>query len=449
MPTSRQGGSRRLQELTSRRIGSGPHLPPGRAHLRAARERFRASTPPDAPFPRKLASFLGFQIWGWLVSYIKFRFGCRHAFPTYSSQEEAGIYPLSPSPDEADSAVGPIRVSIAGDWATGTQQSQKIAQFMEDLRPHYTIHLGDVYFVGDCTEVKTNCLGEPPPGVEVRGVRWPCGSAGQFALNGNHEMYANGNGYFDVFLPRLGLRSSPGGPFGGQKAGYFCLRNRFWDIIALDTGYNSVGLPFLELLPWFAPDCKLRDPQVQWLRDTVKPGQSGRGIVLLTHHQNYSAFEGIITAPARQLAEFIDRPVIWLWGHEHRFAVYGKAKTPQGIESFGRCIGHGGMPVEIGARVKHAEYPLVLYDDRRYRLLDGVAAGFNGFANLTFHGNKLEIEYRDINNRVILRERWRNHEGILRGESIEQLVNSPDIHTPRKLTVAIGRDRAGAAYGAL
>ena len=57
------------------------------------------------------------------------------------------------------------------------------------------------------------------------------GSEGAFALNGNHEMYALGYGYFDHILPKLGVRGSP----RGQRASYFCLENDHWRIIALDT----------------------------------------------------------------------------------------------------------------------------------------------------------------------------------------------------------------------
>ena len=72
-----------------------------------------------------------------------------------------------------------------------------------------------------------------------------------------------------------------------------------------------------------------------------------------------------------------DREVIWLWGHEHRLAVYGKFQSKNGIKAFGRCIGHGGMPVELG-KIKSSvmnllmtpgadkvkDYKLVFFDRR-------------------------------------------------------------------------------------
>jgi hypothetical protein len=59
-------------------------------------------------------------------------------------------------------------------------------------------------------------------------------------------MYARGEGYFNDFLPKLGMRPGLGRPLAGQETSYFCLQNKFWRILGLDTGYNSVGIPVLE-----------------------------------------------------------------------------------------------------------------------------------------------------------------------------------------------------------
>jgi len=125
--------------------------------------------------------------------------------------------------------------------------------------PHYTIHLGDVYYVGVKDEVEENCLGQPDANHSFTPCLWPWGSVGSFALNGNHEMYALGEAYFEVFLPTLGLRPAPGVKPGGQKASFFCLENKFWRVIGLDTGYNSIGVPILEYI--LSPSCKLRNEE--------------------------------------------------------------------------------------------------------------------------------------------------------------------------------------------
>ena len=191
------------------------------------------------------------------------------------------------------------RIALAGDWGTGTDEAFHVASHMRAFRPHYTIHLGDVYYVGDPAEVGANFLGVPNPRLPYKPCKWPIGSEGAFALNGNHEMLARGFGYFDHILPRLGLRGSP----NGQRASFFCLQNEHWRILALDTGYNSVGAPIIE--HFFEPDCTLPDELIDWLRTVVRPQPDDpRGIVILTHHQYVSRFDHCYPKPAQQLAEF-------------------------------------------------------------------------------------------------------------------------------------------------
>ena len=63
---------------------------------------------------------------------------------------------------------------------------------LADLKPDHTIHLGDIYYAGAENEVRNKFL-----------ALWPAGtspSAPSFALNGNHEMYSGGVGYFQIAL---------------------------------------------------------------------------------------------------------------------------------------------------------------------------------------------------------------------------------------------------------
>ncbi len=348
----------------------------------------------------------------WLWHYLKTRIGGRYPFADYdATPTDRGIYPLPGDP---------VRMAVVGDWGTGTREAYEVATAMAHAEPHFTIHLGDVYYVGTKKEMYDNMLGGR--------VTWPVGTRGSFALNGNHEMYGRGKAYFQHLLPTLGVGGA------GQRASFFCLRNDYWLLLGLDTGYYSVGLPVLERI--FTPSCKLHDKLVKWLREDVKlQDDRTRGVILFSHHQYHSQFEAILDTAARQLSQFVHRPVLWLWGHEHRLAIYRKHATQRGkLEAYGRCIGHGGLPIEDidqkpKADAKH-QVGLVLYD-RRTRAEIGprrTKVGWNGFALLEFQGRSLTVEHRDARNRLLVRERWEvGAEGTLRGVAIEKGTDDPDL----------------------
>ena len=303
-----------------------------------------------------------------------------------------------------------------------------MANSMSKFNPHFTSHIGDVYYVGDPPSVNENCLGIKNPNNNYDPVTWPIGSKGGFALNGNHEMYANGIGYFDVFLPRLGLRDQSG-TMSGQQTSFFCLQNQYWRIIAIDTGYNSIGVPIISNIPiindipGIGGNCKLMDDLIDWLTNVVKPDQDQRGVIIISHHQNYSAFQGQYKKPAQQMWDAgIRRPVIWFWGHEHRLAGYDLNGTCD-LKSFGRCIGHGGMPVDRGDPA-HEPAP-VFYDNR----VSNNTYGVNGFVNLTFTGSNLSAEYDDLDGTKVLREEWVvDGSGAPKLVSRHKLTNDPDFH---------------------
>jgi len=242
-------------------------------------------------------------------------------------------------------------------------------------------------------------------------------------------MYANGVGYFDVFLPDLGLRGSDG-KFSGQETSFFCLQNEFWRLIAIDTGYNSIGVPILSQIPGISSipfvggDCRLRPELIAWLKEVVQPSNDDhRGLIIMSHHQNYSGFETNYRTPATQLWDAgINRPVIWFWGHEHRLAGYDLYGTSK-LKSHGRCVGHGGMPVEVDAP-KHEPAPL-FYDLRTSRDQYGV----NGFVNLTFDGPNLCVDYKDLDDTTILWARWVvEGGGMIRILSGEKMINDDKFH---------------------
>lgn len=353
----------------------------------------------------KLSAFFSMRAFTWVMQYLSHRFGPRHDFLDYTkSGADNGIYPL-----QGDG--GTIRIAVAGDWGTGTDEAAKVAQRIEEFTPHYSIHLGDVYYVGGPAEVNENFLGIRNPDNDYDPLLWPKGSQGTFSLNGNHEMYARGMAYFDAMLPTLGR--VVGGRPQGQRTSFFCLENEHWRFIAVDTGYNSIGLPILEEI--FSPDCALPPALIDWLRSVVRPTQQDqRGIVILSHHQYFSAFDEQYPKPALQLKEFFSRPVLWFWGHEHRMTIYKEFGLSGNITCFGRCIGNGGMPVDLPpANPKHPECPVEFVDTRVYLSDENVKVGYNGFTRLTLQGNLLSAEYVDLNGTVLFSETWQAAQGTV------------------------------------
>jgi hypothetical protein len=388
------------------------------SHLQGAAE---AAAPPNYP-PESM--FAPSALWGFLRSYLAYVFHKKHDFPPVSASPKQAMYDLV---DEKNGSQD-VRVSIAGDWGTGTNEAESVAERIKEFDPHFTIHMGDIYYVGDPQSVNENCLGIKNPNNNYDPVRWPAGSKGSFALNGNHEMYANGIGYFDVLLPKLGLRDTTGTMLG-QQTSFFCLQNQHWRIIAIDTGYNSVGVPLLSHiplindLPGIGGNCRLSDELIAWITAVVKPEQDQRGLIILSHHQNYSAFQNQYERPAQQLWDAgIRRPLLWFWGHEHRLAGYDLYGTCE-LKSFGRCVGHGGMPVDTGEPCKDPRP--TFYDNRRAKNGYGV----NGHVNLLFSGPTLKSVYVDMTGQRLLREEWSvDSEGGVRLMSKEKLIRDADFH---------------------
>jgi len=123
--------------------------------------------------------------------------------------------------------------------------------------------------------------------------------------------------------------------------------------------------------------------------------------LLLTHHQPMSSFQTAFTKPAEQLARlgFLNgQEFVWLSGHEHRLTVYDKQTVANSLKAYPRCIGHGGMPVEVTA-LSQPDSRILYYDPRQHPIDERdpkTMVGYNGHVVLLFEDNKLTIEYHDI-----------------------------------------------------
>jgi hypothetical protein len=273
------------------------------------------------------------------------------------------------------------RVFLVGDWATGLPQARNVAsaiarqlaQTPAELECH-VIHLGDTYYSGLEDEYRDRFLPLWPVTNGARARSW--------SLNGNHDMYAGGHGYFKTLLGERRFAAQVG-------SSYFCLGNEHWQLIGLDSAYKE-------------PDCPdLEAPQVPWLEQLLDVGNRP-ATILLTHHQPFSAWEAIHTPLAGTVCGAIgDRRVeAWFWGHEHRCAVYDP-----GIDygeyhdhaAYTAIVGHGGVPNLLAGPEVH---PLDAVDANclRWQNTDSYTVAedtwtYGGFAVIDFRADAATIQY--------------------------------------------------------
>ncbi|CAF3781017.1 unnamed protein product [Rotaria sordida] len=356
----------------------------------------------------------------YLTEYLQSHFGERHQFTTYPIQQqqqktisdekqwnewETGLYRMRGDHD------GTVNIAVVADWGAGTMESALVASAMMnglDLTfqqqkvtpnlPHYSIHLGDIYYVGLPTEIEHCCLGIKPHWAD-RGVRWPIGQNGSFTIPGNHELYSRGFGYWDYFLPKVGLFNPEDltCPIQSQKTSYWVLENDQWRIIGLDTGYDSYSLLTID-----NHSIKLPPELIDWLKTVVglNPQMTDkRGLLFFSHHQVISAWnEEPNTDFPDQIASLLPegKTVLYLWGHEHRLSFYEKQTIEPVMNSgkkltfYGRCIGNSGFPtLATELPIKARETKLLFYDDRLFNVEGNhawtdMALGFNGFVTMKF-----------------------------------------------------------------
>ncbi len=349
-------------------------------------------------------------------------------YPVYSdSFKNNGIFKIHKPGNSA------ISIALLSDWASDTAESQLIAA--QAGIQDYSIHLGDTYYVGNEKEIAENFNTD-------KGGTWPYGKYGSFAMIGNHEMYSSGQSYFTQLLPRMGIyKDGKKKVVQTQLASFFCLENEYWRIIGLDTGYDSLTGLF-GLTP--NRELDLTPEQKSWLENTIKLNDDNRGIIFLSHHQCFSAFEIEFPNPAETIASLISptRNILWFWGHEHMLSVYGPNKLQNGSTVFARCIGNSGMPVELKNENGSIKAPksndpanpqnrnLILYDQRQREVIKGdIPLGHNGYVLLDLEDDKLSINYFDDNNggdkgRKILQENWTIDlsNGNLTGDTITDLT---------------------------
>ena len=229
---------------------------------------------------------------------------------------------FNPNPAPPLAISNKARVVMVGDWGSGLPRARKIGAAMREVlqeggaagREQHVVHLGDVYYSGWDREYQKHFLPHWPvnPGEEDRITSW--------SLNANHDMYSGGHGYFDRLLvdARFARQS---------QSSFFSLENDYWQVLGLDTGYVEHDLD---------------GDQAQWVKHRADAAP-GKSLMLLSHHQMFSAYESGGPKIEDKLRPVLDagRVRAWFWGHEHRCACY----EPQRKVEYARLIGHGGIPV--------------------------------------------------------------------------------------------------------
>jgi hypothetical protein len=269
-----------------------------------------------------------------------------------------------------------VRVVIVGDWATGLPRAQNVANEMRKvldagIAANYqqlVVHLGDTYYSGWQPEYEKRLLKYWPVRQEE------AGKIASFTLNGNHDMYSGGHSYYSV-----GIEDARFKPWHNGSS-FFGLMNNQWRIFGLDTAYD---------------DFDLKDPQASWINSQISG--DNKKLMLLSHHQLFSAYEGGGPKLAEKLGKVLEskRVRAWYWGHEHRCMLY----DPYDDVEYGRCIGHGGVPVYM-SHAQNDPYPVPgNYEYRDYTTsILGEHFALFGFAVLDFvPDGTVNVRYIDEN----------------------------------------------------
>ncbi len=211
-----------------------------------------------------------------------------------------------------------VRIALFSDWGSGLYGAPKIRESIEKDEKGFQIvmHLGDTYYSGTKKEIQERLIDAFPRfGSTVL----------RRTLNGNHEMYSGGEGYFDKALSFL-----------DQPSSCFAYQNSNWLLIGLDTAYIDHNLDEKD------KNGANRTNQVEWLKKVISDAGPERKVILFSHHQPFSQLDHqgpkIVAAMGDELLQRIHA---WYWGHEHRCVIYS---THRRFGFRGRCIGHGGFP---------------------------------------------------------------------------------------------------------
>jgi hypothetical protein len=303
----------------------------------------------------------------------------------------AGNHPFNPAPARHE-IEDTSRIVVVGDWGTGLPRASKVAGLMAeevagalaDGRQAHVIHLGDVYYSGTPEEVDRHVLA---PGLWPVTVDQRRHGVTSWSLNGNHDMYGGGYGYYDRLLAdeRFSAQRSP----DDQTTSCFELVAPSWQFVGLDTSWDPDVLAQ-------GHQGVLQDPQAEITRKAAAEArEAGRKLILLSHHQLVSVYDtdDIGTVLTTKLRPILDGGSVtaWLWGHEHRCMGF---EPVSGID-FVRCIGHGGVPVLMEHAADEPIQSPGEWEERAFFERDGDHWQRFGFAVLDLAADRIDVRYRN------------------------------------------------------
>lgn len=300
------------------------------------------------------------------------------------------------------------KIALLADWGGDNPAARHIAAVVSRQRPTIAIHLGDIYYGGIKSECETFLRLWPlQTNSKQPEIGVPPGSS--LALNGNHEMYSGGESYFSVVLKAF-----------GQPQPFFCLENKHWRIIGLDTAYAGGRLNPSD------PDDPIKT-QWKWLIETLRNSGSKKNI-LLTHHQPVSAHsaefhdsEGLRKDVEDLLAiDGVGKDAIfgWFFGHEHRCALYRDTETAFNA----RLIGNGCIPHEVQAE-READAgctPVDFFNKRQDECNSGAAVSMCAVLTFMDQFSELLIEYVDEDFESWGTEVWSAEKGRFGGGKFQE-----------------------------
>jgi calcineurin-like phosphoesterase family protein len=334
-----------------------------------------------------------------------------------------GSHPFEDAPAQAELDDSKARLILVSDWGTGMADDAgkviaQAAKYLEDSdRETHVIHLGDTYYSGTEFEAQKHVLD-----------LWPFKAdksdrLRSWALNGNHDMYSGGYGYFQT---TLGDKRFSHQSVNDRPTSWFHLKGSTWDVVGLDTAYKDPVAAFeAGDLFLFGRLGFLHGSQSQYVND-LKP-DGNRRLLLLSHHQLFSAYDDDISRESvlrKKLRPTLDGKGVdaWFWGHEHDCLAY---EAFRGVRA-ARAIGHGAVPtlrrsdppgtlVDPAHRVVKptapadtpADHPL-RYVEWEYRDFetgdDGEDWAKHGFAVVDMSPDRLQVRCVDQNGEVYLTE---------------------------------------------